>query len=263
MPTFLSTHPDPGDRHDKVVALAAEWKSQVQKSSYKVGRDSYLAMVDNLVYGEDPRQGYVSGGVFYHPELKFQFPVPNNWQLLNSPTQVQMAPSNGKALMIFTIAQGTSLSAAASATNQQLQLTVIDQRNVTVNGLQGLEVIAQQVSQDQSTGQQSTIAVKSLYVSYSGNIYVFHSVTTPADYNSYVSTFDKTMFGFKSLTDASKINVKPERLQVVSVKSNGTFASALQSYGIPSARHKEFAVLNGIALNETVSAGSKIKIAQK
>ena len=99
LPTFLSTHPDPGDRHDKVVALAAEWKSQVQKSSYKVGRDSYLAMVDNLVYGEDPRQGYVSGGVFYHPELKFQFPVPNNWQLLNSPTQVQMAPSSSMCLL--------------------------------------------------------------------------------------------------------------------------------------------------------------------
>lgn len=263
LPTFLSTHPDPADRYKKVNELAAEWKAKEPKSSYKVGRDSYLQMVDGIVYGEDPRQGYVEGGVFYHPELKFSFPVPSNWQLLNSPTQVQMAPSSGKALMIFTLGEGSSVQDAAASVNAQLKLTVISSKQITVNGLQGLEVIAQQVSQNSSTGEQVTIAVKSVYVKYGTNIYVFHGVSTPADYQSYVSQFDRTMFGFKSLSDASKINVKPERIQVVSVKSNGTLASALQAYGIPSTRTKELAIVNGMEQNANVTAGTKIKIVQK
>jgi predicted Zn-dependent protease len=220
-------------------------------------------MVDGIVYGEDPRQGYVEGGVFYHPELKFSFPVPSNWQLLNSPTQVQMAPSNGKALMIFTLGEGSSLQDAANSVNQQLQLTVSSSRQVTVNGLQGLEVIAQQISQNPNTGEQSAIAIKSLYIKYGTNIYLFHSVSTPSDFQSYASQFDKTMYGFKSLSDASKINVKPERIQVVSVKNNGTLASALQAYGIPSTRNKELAILNGMTTDQAVTAGSKIKIVQK
>src|SRR5688572_1541178 len=148
IPTFFSTHPDPGDRYNKVHEHAAAWQAQVPKDKYVINRESYLKMVNGIVYGEDPRQGYVEGGVFYHPELKFQFPVPSNWRLVNSPQQVQMAPSDGKALMIFTIAQGNSLESAAQSTTQQLQLSVIQSRQISVNGLSALEVISEQVSQD-------------------------------------------------------------------------------------------------------------------
>jgi predicted Zn-dependent protease len=263
VPTFLSTHPDPANRYENVLKLATEEQTKYPNTNFKVNRNSYLEMIDGIVYGEDPKQGYVSGGIFYHPELKFSFPIPANWKFANSPAQVQMAPSNGKALMIFTLVEGTSLQDAASKTASELQLTVTDSRSVTVNGLSGLEVLAQQVTQDQSTGQQSSILVKSLYVKLGNNIYVFHGVSTPADFQSYASTFDKTMFGFKQLTDQSKINVTPERIRIKSVANAGTLAQALTSLGVPSARHKELAVLNGMELSAKVTAGSKIKIVAK
>lgn len=263
IPTFLSTHPNPGDRYSRVKELAADWQAQVPKDNYKVNRDSYLKMVNGIVYGEDPRQGYVSGGVFYHPVLKFEFPVPSNWKLINSPTQVQMAPSNGNALILFTIAQGSSLQAAAQTTSQQLQLNVIDSRQVNVNGLNGLEVLSEQVSQDPNTGQQFTIGVQSTYVDYGSNIYVFHGVAAAQNFNSYNSQFDRTAYGFKVLRDASKINVVPERIKVVQVKSSGTLAQALQAYGIPSNRYRELAVINGMETNTQVTAGTSIKIVDK
>lgn len=263
IPTFVSTHPDPADRYNKVKEHAAEWQAQVPKDSYKVNRDAYLKMVDGIVYGEDPRQGYVSGGVFYHPELKFQFPVPSNWRLVNSPTQVQMAPSDGKALMIFTIAQGSSLQAAAQTTSEQLQLSVLSSRQVTVNGLPALEVLSEQVTQDPNSGQQSSIAVQSVYIQYDGKIYVFHGVTAAQNFNSYDTHFDRTASGFKKLTDSSKINVTPERIKVVDVKSSGTLSQALQAYGIPSNRHKELAVVNGMEVNAQVTKGTPIKIVGK
>lgn len=263
IPTFFSTHPDPGDRYNKVKEHAAEWQAKVPKDSYKVNRESYLKMIDGIIYGEDPRQGYVEAGVFYHPDLKFSFPVPNNWRLLNSPTQVQMAPSDGKALMIFTLSQGNSLQAAAQNTSQQLQLTVLNSRQITVNGLPALEVISEQVSQDPNTGQQASIGVQSVYIQYGGNIFVFHGVAATQNFNSYETHFDRTSLGFKQLTDQSKINVKPERIKLVSVKSSGTLGQALTSYGIPSNRHKELAIVNGMEVNTQVSSGTTIKIVGK
>jgi len=263
IPTFLSTHPDPADRYNKVGKLATEWQAKVPMPSYKINRDAYLDMIDGVIYGDDPRQGYVESNVFYHPELKFSFPVPNDWKLVNSPTQVEMAPSDGKALMVFTLAAGTSLQDAATKTASDLKLTVISSRQMTINNLQALEVMAEQVTQDQYTGAESKISVKSVYIKYGTGIFVFHGVTVPVDYPTYASAFDKSMLGFKELKDQSKINVVPERIKIVSVKQSGSLATAFQSYGVPSNRHKELAVVNGMEVNTEVSAGRKIKIFTK
>ena len=263
IPTFLSSHPDPLDRYAKVNELAEKWQAKVQKPPYKINRDAYLKMIDGIVYGEDPRQGYVSSGVFYHPELKFQFPIPSNWDLVNSPTQVQMAPSSGNALMIFTLAEGDNLQTAASTTASQLQLTVKSSRQLTIHGLQALEVLSEQISEDPSTGQQSAIAIKSMYIKMGGNIYVFHGVSTPAEFGSYVNTFDKTMQGFNTLTDQSKINVKPEKIKVVAVKSAGTLGQALLAFNMPTNRHRELAIINGMDTADKVEQGKLIKIIVK
>jgi len=263
IPTFLSTHPDPGDRYKKVGELATEWQAKVPMSSYKVNTDSYLSMIDGVIYGDDPRQGFVESGVFYHPALKFQFPFSSDWQLANSPSEVQIVPKDGKALVVFTTSEGTSVQDAASKTATDLKLTVLSSKQVTVNGLQGLEVLSEQVSQDPNTGQETKISVKSMYLKYGTNIYVFHGVSAPADFQSYSTYFNKSMYGFKALTDASKLNVQPEKIKVVSVKSAGTLASAFQAYGVPSNRHKELAVVNGMEVGTTVKAGQKIKIFSK
>src|SRR5690554_3583176 len=106
IPTFLSTHPDPGDRYRDVTRMSEDWKNKLDNDKWQVDEESYLRIIEGIVYGEDPRQGFQEGNVFYHPELKFRFPVPAEWMVVNSPSQVQMAPKDGQALMVFTLAQG-------------------------------------------------------------------------------------------------------------------------------------------------------------
>lgn len=263
VPTFLSTHPDPIDRFGKVTEHAKEWQAKLPQPTYKVNTASYLEMIDGLVYGEDPRQGYVESGFFYHPELKFQYPVPASWDLINSPSQVQMAPADGKALMVFSLAEGTSVQDAATKTATALQLNVTSSRQVTINSLSAMEVLSTQTSEDPSTGQQSTISIQSVYIRYGTLNYVFHGVSTPADFNAYKSSFDKAMYGFKELKDQSKLNVKPARIQVVPVKQAGTLGQALNAYGIPTDKHKAMSILNGREITDQVAAKEMIKIAVK
>jgi predicted Zn-dependent protease len=158
-------------------------------------------MIDGMVYGEDPRQGFVENSIFFHPDLKFKFPVPPGWQLQNSPIQVQMAPKDGNALMIFTMAQQKTLEEAAQKTLADLKLTVLDSKRTTVNGFPAIAAISQQVSQNQQTGAQQVIKVMSYFIQDNNSIYVFHGVSDDANFNSFYRIFESTMTNFSRLTD--------------------------------------------------------------
>lgn len=263
IPTFLSTHPDPGDRYNVVTQQASEWKTNLGYSDWKVNENSYLQMIDGMVYGEDPRQGYVDGNVFYHPDLKFRFPVPAGWKLENSPLQVQMAPEDGRAMMVFMLARQKTAAEAAQTVLQELSLTVLETKRETVNGLPAVAAISQQVSQNQQTGQQQTIKVMSYFIEYGGQVYVFHGVSSDVDFNSFARLFESTMAGFNRLTDAARLNVRPTRIRVKKVQQNGTLADAFRSFGVPQSQMNELALLNNLELTDRVQSGKLIKITGK
>jgi predicted Zn-dependent protease len=260
IPTFLSTHPDPGDRYNDVNKSATEWQTQLNLGSYKVNQDPYLQMINGIIYGEDPKQGYVEGNTFYHPELKFKFSFPTGWKLENSPLQVSITPPDQKALMLFTLSSQKTLESAVDTTITQYRLTLQGSKRITVNGLPAIMTQCKQVSQDQSTGATQTNMVLSYFISHGGLIYVFHGVSTEADFNTYASTMNSSMTTFSALTDASKINVKPKRIQVVTVQRTGTLSDAFVYYRVPQKQYNELALLNDLELTDQVQVGKLIKI---
>ncbi len=259
LPTFLSTHPDPLNRFQRVGELAEQAQAQHPGMTFEVNRDSYLQMIDGIIYGEDPKQGYVENNTFYHPELKFYFPIPNAWRTVNTPQQVQMAPKDGKALMILTLTQANSLEEAAQAIVEKYSLTVVEQKKLSLNGMDAYAMVADQTNQQTN----ESIRLLTYLISYNGLIYTFHGVSLPTDFEKYLPSFNQTMRNFKVLRDASKINVKPERISIKRLSKSGTFQSALEDYRIPSDRHRELALINGLDLKDQVSAGQYIKIVVK
>jgi predicted Zn-dependent protease len=153
IPTFMSSHPDPGDRYTNVNALATAFQLNNQ-GNYRAERERYLRLIDGITYGEDPRQGYVTNNQFYHPELKFQFPIPQGWKSVNTPSQVQMASPDQKAMMLMTLSGEKTLDAAAQGVVKEYNLRVLDQRNINVNGLQAIVQIADQIPANQQQAVQ-------------------------------------------------------------------------------------------------------------
>ncbi|MEI6945964.1 M48 family metalloprotease [Paraflavisolibacter sp. H34] len=261
LPPFLSTHPDPGERNQTVDQLATEWQQKAQLAAPKVARDAYLKRIEGLVYGEDPREGFVEAGVFYHPTLKFQFPTPSGWALQNTPQRVQMAPADGKALLYLTLAQGKSLQEAATALLQQNSLQAVESRETTVNGLPALVLVAdQQAQQQQQQQQQPALRTLSYLIQYGGVIYHLLGVSTLADFPAYQPQFTSTMQNFRQLTDAAKINRKPERIRIKTVSASATLEQVLRQYGISDKRLEEHAILNGMALTDRLAQGTLIKV---
>lgn len=260
VPTFLSTHPDPGDRNNSVKVLSKTWQDSLKRSDWIVNTDSYLRMIDGLIYGDDPRQGYTEGNVFYHPELKFRFSYPAEWQFQNSPMQIATAPKDGKAMVMFAVAQQKTPEEAAQAAAKEYGLTIVESKNVTVNTLPAVAVMAKQVQQDKSTGAQQVNQLLSYYVNYEGRIYIFHGVSSEAEFTKYRSQIESTLNSFAALTDPAKINVKPKKIIIKTVDQPSTLSQLFTAYGVPQKQFQELALLNNLDLAATVPAGKLIKI---
>lgn len=260
IPDFLSTHPNPGDRFQTVNQLAQEWLKKTNLTNPKVNRDSYLRLIDGIIYGDDPKQGFVENSVFYHPELKFLFPIPQGWQFQNSPQQFQMAPKDGKALMTLTLVPGKTPEEAAQQMVQKNQLTVVESRKVTVNGLPALSVVADQAPQQQG---QAGIRAVTYFIQYNGAIYSLMGVSLTTDFKTYAPSFYNTMQNFSVLTDSEKLNRQPERVRIKTVAQSTTLGQALKGFGTPDKRLEELAILNGMALNDQVTKGMLLKTVSK
>jgi predicted Zn-dependent protease len=262
VPTFLSTHPDPADREQKVAKLAADWRKKTNSADLKVNRDSYLKMIDGLIYGEDPKQGFVENNIFYHPVLKFQFPIPSQWAVQNTPQAVQMGDPNGQAMMMFTLAKGNSAEAAAQGILQQYQLQLVESKRDNVNGLNAVAMIADQVPQQQG---QPTQAIRTLIyvIEHGGNLYAMLGASARTNFNQYFQLFQNSMRGFADLTDSEKLNREPERVRIKTVQQTGPLSKALAAYRVPEKRMQELAVLNGMQLDEQVQQGMLIKVVER
>jgi len=260
IPTFLSTHPDPGDRYNSVNKNATEWQARLKLPEYIVNQDGYLQMINGIIYGDDPKQGFVEGNTFYHPDLKFKFMFPEGWKLENSPLQVTISPPDQKALMIFGLSQQRTLESAADSTIIKYGLTLQGSKRTTVNGLPAIIMQTKQVVQDQTSGVSRSNMILSYFINYNNLIYLFHGISAENDFNSFGRSFESSMSTFTRLTDASKINVKPKRIQVVKVQKQGTLTDAFTYYRVPQKQYNELALLNDMELSDKVQAGKLIKI---
>ena len=97
-PDMLATHPG-----------TAERITQVTRAARRIGapgigtddRATYLAAVDGLSYGDNPRDGAVRGHRFIHPGLGIAFEVPEGFTLENTRSAVLGTTQDGSRRLLF------------------------------------------------------------------------------------------------------------------------------------------------------------------
>lgn len=257
LPDWFSTHPNPANRVTAVKNKTAEWQQTLARSQYAVNRNEYLKSINGIVFGDDPRQGYVDGGAFYHPTMKFSFPVPSGWTVNNTPAQVQMISKNEDAAILFMGDKATSVSVAADTFIHNNGAAVKSRDKLTINGFPAERVVSRVIS------DQDTLQMMSCFISKGGAVYAFHGMTKQKQYSQYSSSFSSTMSGFKNLDDQSKINVKPERLDVKTLTKAGTVSASLKQFGTSDTDLEKRTILNGMYAADKLGAGTLIKTVVK
>ena len=255
-PKFLSTHPDPGDRETEIKQMASEWQQKIDFQPRDKDPDDFLRMIDGIVYGEDPRAGFVRDGMFYHPVLRFQLPVPKDWAVLNTPERLAYLNGGKTACILLYIGKEKEPRIEADLFVKEAKAVVIKRETASVNGL-GAEVVESTVG-----GGSEQLHLLSYFIKKGEYVYIIHSFTTGKMYPDFVRVFSETSRGFANVTDEGVLNVKPLRVRIKAAPAAGTLKDALLSLGVSEKDLEETSLMNGRRLTATVEQGSLLKIVE-
>jgi len=112
-------------------------------------------------------------------------------------------------------------------------------------------------------GQSGTIRVVSYFIQKDKALFYFHGLSAPSVFDKHLNTFERTMRGFRQLSDPKKVNVKPDRIRLRTTKTSGTVESGLRSLGVPKEDVDDMTLLNGMNLKETLPANTLVKVIEK
>jgi predicted Zn-dependent protease len=254
MPGFLSTHPLEAERVKNVQAMLKPGDAELARKP-----EAYLQAVNNIVYGDDPRQGYVEGSMFYHPVMRFQFAVPSGWKVDNTPAQVTLLAADQSAGLIL---QGGKSDETAEqfARNQAAEIQksggkLLNESASTVNGLACFEQAYTVTQQD-----QSQLQLRRSYLKKGDMVYVFSAVSSVAGFPKYDAEFRRVVGSFRELTNQSYINRTPKRLALTKANGTDTLQAIFKKAGLPEKSWSQFAIMNGLEATAVPPAGKLIKI---
>ncbi len=251
LPTWQSTHPDPGDRANRVRELATTTPTP---GAPIVAEEEYLRRIEGIVVGEDPREGFTQNGVFYHPTLRFQFPVATGWKLENQKSAVVMAEPNGRALMGLRLAPVQRARDAAAQFVQESGVQVTASGDTQINGLPATVVIGQ------GNTESGVVGVWNAFVELEGRVYSLMGLAPAQVFNETRPTFETVAGGFSPLRNLAALNVQPARLRLVRVERPTPFTSYIPTSLPEDLDANELAIMNQVELNQTLPAGKLLKI---
>jgi predicted Zn-dependent protease len=250
VPEWASTHPNPASRVQSALA-----KAGTPVTNAVSNRDTFLARIDGLRYGDDPAQGVIEGSTFIHPELRLAFTTPQGFYMVNGTRAVSIQGQSGQAQMKGAAYNGNLeayvRSAFAAAGGEQSTLAPQSIERTTVNGLPAMVGTARV-----NNGNAQVDLVVFAYEFARDQAYHFVAIA-PA---GRAGTFNAMFQSMRRITPAEAGAVVPRKLQVVTVARGETVASLARRMAYDSAQEERFRVLNALSGNATVTPGQKVKL---
>ena len=248
IPGWLSTHPDPGNRASRISEQIGELPAEAQ--SGRVNRDAYLARLENMTFGENPREGYAIGSTFYHPDLRFRLDFPEGWKVVNQRQAVGAISPQEDAVVVLTPAQERTPDEGFDAFFSQEGLERGDSWRRSFRYFRTAPPEGQQ--------QEQRILGLVGFVEHRGQLFRLLSYTSDDRWQGYGRTLQGSLASFRNLTDRRYLDVEPKRVRVVKLDRAMTLAEFDRRY--PSTVDlQRLAILNGVAEGARLEAGQRVK----
>jgi len=253
VPGFLSTHPLTSERIQNVKGLLGELDA-----SRPTNREAYLRGLDGLVYGDDPRQGYVEGAAFYHPEMRFAFSIPTGWKVQNTPAQVTLADEKGDAAIVLR-AESSDDDLAAFARKKAGTIegwTFVSERSSTVNGLASYQQVCDIVRQD-----QDTLRGRMSFIRKGPQVFYFTALSKAVDFNRFDPVFRQVVGSFGELRDPKYLDRRPRHIVLRTADGQRSFKEYLAQENIKADGWPMMAIMNGMSGTDAVpERGRLVKV---
>jgi len=253
LPTFLSTHPDPGDREVRTTQLANE--AAAGTSGLVIRQVDYTKRLDGVVFGTDPRQGYFVEQRFVHPDLGFAMSFPTGWATQNERSAVLAQAPDKSAIMQLTLADGGQASPEGFVAELQ-RSGKISGASGARESIGGFDAWVGRLSVTRSDG--TTGVLNAGFIRQADHLFqILGQSASPGDENA--SRINGSIRSFRSLADSER-KATPDRVKVVSVPKNGAFEAIVPTFGPLAIDLDEAAILNNVERDQTVRRGELLKI---
>ena len=251
MPEWASTHPAPASRVDRAAREAQATRS----TSTTRNRDVFLAALDGVLYGDDPKQGVIDGNRFRHPDLRLSFAAPSGFGMENGSDAVSITGSGGQA-QFGTAAYRGDLSAyidgvfAALGDGKGVPGGAVSR--TTINGIPAAWRTVR------ATSQSSQVDATVFAYDFGGGKAYHFLLLTPAGRG--IGPFTSMVQSVERLSAKDAAAIKPRRIDVVTVKAGDTVQSLSRRMAYSDLQLERFLTINALDANATLRPGQKVKI---
>jgi len=250
VPNWLSTHPSPADRREnidgQIAALSRDFSGAL------VNHDPYLRRLDGQVFGDDPREGYFRGSQFFHPEMRFRLTFPEGWTTQNGRQAVVAVSPNEDAVVELSASQGASADAATRTFLAQEGMTAGSTSRATLGGLPTVS------ARFSAATENGTVKGTVLFVEHRGGVFGLVGYAPEARWATYQAVIERALQSFESLTDATALNVQPQRVDIVRLDRRTTIEDLARQRSSPVSAAM-LALINQVGLQTPLEAGRLVK----
>ncbi len=215
-------------------------------------RMEYLNQIDGLVYGENPRNGFFRDRVFYHPDLRFQLTMPAGWQTGNFARAVVAADKSSTGMIQLSLAEGSP----TQATDRFFAGAGIESAGSSRETFNGVPAI---VSGFRAKAEQGMVQGYAAYLDHRGQTYQLLAYATATAFPQHDRALTDTIRSFGPVTNASVLNIQPNRIDIVRVPRQLTLAAfnQLQPSSIPV---ETLALINQVdSASAPLTAGARVQ----
>jgi predicted Zn-dependent protease len=256
---FFSTHPNTQDRVSRAHAAAIQ--TGIPENSRDANQSGYFRIINNMRYGDDPKQGIIDGREFIHPVMKLKFTVPDKYALLNSSDAV-IARGTGDAAgssVIFSGASMKDMTISAYASEiwkaYKIENAMEGSQTFEINGM------------DAATGytnmaiENKNYTVRLVAIHHSNDsAYHFLMLTPQEKYQGLTDGLQRMTYSFNKISQGEADQIKGRKIRIVTVQSGDTIESIARYMSFDDYKVERFVALNGLTQGQRLSPGQQLKL---
>jgi predicted Zn-dependent protease len=257
IPNWLSSHPSPPDRIERTIADGSRIKQESGRQDFKINADEFLPKLENLIYGENPREGFVEKGRFVHPDLRFQMDIPQTWKVENTKSAVIVAEPGGGAIVELSLIPpeaGQSPAAVAQNIGRQEGHQLLSGGPEQINGKQAYLGLYRVVSDRKHEERRC--------FHHGGNIYQLAGLAPESAFSRYSRSLDSVIHSFRDLTDPRLLAVQPDRMKLYRARKGETLRGLASSMDQSRVNLEDLVRINRMDPDVALSAGTWVKLVQ-
>lgn len=255
--SIMSTHPRTSDRIEQAKVLA---KTETPPNPQRK-REFFLSQIDGMIFGKDPKEGFMKGDTFIHPDLGFKFDFPPGFNVNNGKSQVEATDNEGTTIIFDMENPRTAIGVKdlgqyiAQQWGPSLNIRPQNVERLTINGMAAATANTS-VNTNKGPHEFRMLAIQAA----NDRLYRFVFLTKPEVTEKMALPLRRVTYSFDLLKPGEASGIRPPQINIKTVNSGETERSIASQMPFQDYNDDWFRTLNMNALSDGLTPGEKVKV---